>query len=177
MRTAIDDCPHVGVSRLRAVGLIGADDKTTVHRFPTHPPAPTLLTAPDLRRRRHSHPFPQRRRLVLFPVPLRSPCPHHSASPRLPRLQALSRGQRLPLPGRGSVSSRARRFMWPLGLAARLAAAEAGAHARLKPHLRYSALEAARPPRRMASFATSRVCVAYRHDFRDLIPKAKAGGD
>ena len=55
-------------------------------------------------------------------------------------------------------------------LAARLAAA-AHAHARLKPHLRYSTIE-----RRGRLAAALRRCeyAVYRHDFRDLIPK---GGD
>ena len=44
MRTVIDDLPHIGVSRLRAAGLIGPDDKTTVVIFPT-PDAPTFVVA------------------------------------------------------------------------------------------------------------------------------------
>ena len=45
MRTVIDDLPHVGVSRLRAAGLIRADDKTTTIQFTDPDPAFTFTVA------------------------------------------------------------------------------------------------------------------------------------
>ena len=146
MRTAIDDCPHLSVSRLRAAGLIGADDKTTVIAFPptpdTDPPtAPTFVVAVTHIR------FPNGGGWSFFVCPcgrrvrtirLHLACKHClEAKGFRYRVEDLSRPERA-----AHVAARP---------AARLAAAEASAHTRLKPHLRYSA----RPPRR--SFATSRV--------------------
>ncbi len=172
MRTAIDDCPHLSVSRLRAAGLIRADDKTTVIAFPptpdTDPPtAPTFVVAVT-----HIH-FPNGGGWSFF----QCPCGRRVRTIRLHRgslackhcLEAKGfryRVEDLSRPERAAhVAAR---------LAARLAAAEAGAHARLKPHLRYSALE--RRGRLVAALRRAEY-VAYRRDFRDLIPKAKAGGD
>ena len=175
MRLAIDDLPSLSVSRLRAAGLIRPDDKTTVVTFPAPTPAPDTPTpdTPTFTVALQHIRFPNGGGWSFFQCPCGRRCRTLRLYDGFPackhcleakgfryRVEDLSRPERA-----AHVAAR---------LAARLAAAEAGAHARLKPLLRYSTLERRG---RLAAALRRAEYVAYRHDFRDLIPKAKAGGD
>jgi hypothetical protein len=153
LRTAIDDLPHVSVSRMRAAGLLRPNDTTTTVAFPH---APTFVVALQHVR------FPNGGGWSFFVCACGRRCRtlRHYAGALACRHCLKAKGLRyrvedLSKPERAAhVASR---------LKPRLASASP---ARLKPHLRYSKLE-----RRSRLEAALRRCeyTVSRHDFRDLI--------
>jgi hypothetical protein len=159
MRTAIDDLPHVSVSRLRAAGFIRSNDTTTTVIFPAGDAFTVGLE--------HIR-FPNGggwsffvcacgRRCRTLRLHGGLACKHCLEARGLRyRVEDLSRPERA-----AHVASRLRERL------------NSDRPARLKPHLRYSKLE-----RRSRIEAAVRRCefTVSRHDFRDLIGDASSEG-
>jgi hypothetical protein len=152
MRTVIDDLPRVSASRMRAAGEIRPNDTTTTVAFPD---APTFVVALQHVR------FPNRGGWSFFVCACGRRC-------RTIRLHDSGLACKHCLEARGlryrveDLTKSERAAHVASRLKPRLASP---AHARLKPHLRYSKLE-----RRSRLEMALRRCefTASRHDFRDL---------
>jgi hypothetical protein len=151
MRTVIDDLPHVGVSRLRAAGLVRADDKTTTIQFTDPDPAFTFTVALQHVR------FPNGGGWSFFVCSCGRRCRTLRLYNGFPACKGCleAKGFRYRVEDMRGVGERAAYVA--ARLRERLASDE---HARLKPHLRYSKLE--RRKRLEANLRRAELLVGYR---------------